>query len=560
MRLKLLLSFFAAIAGLLINMNMTAQNTIEAEIRKSLVKDPTRVLEMLDTIEKEKTPPMPQHKIDMLRALAYNELRRFSLKEIYIKKVIENDSISFYPKAKLQAMTMLLDTESFYGKIDESAAMTEEAIKLARELGNKPAELHILQSISTIYFKSGDKTKGYKYIREIIDNYKESDNIRILAGVSSAYGELAEQLINDGKLTAAAQECRNRLEVIRKIDAKGGAPAGFTDQQKAYTYAKLASAEERAGHKGNAAEACKMFLSTDYGNTLYGKVFITDYLLESGKYKDVISFTAPLFEVLQKADTINSDYFDLLTCNAAAYYGSGKPGKAYELSKRAAVVQDSLNLRERRSRAIELATTFKMQEQELALVKSEAELQRKQILILMAFGVALIILIGLLILIRQYHFTLQRNRIAAKQIDELMAQKEQFYKFQPLAEQADNSKDYADFARMEKNIVENSLFLKRNFNRDAIADECHIPRTRVVMLIQKYAGGTPGDYINKLKVQYSVKLIKEHKEWTIDAIAEAAGYSNRSTYYQNFFKLFAITPAQYRRQIEESESELTTEE
>ena len=50
---------------------------------------------------------------------------------------------------------------------------------------------------------------------------------------------------------------------------------------------------------------------------------------------------------------------------------------------------------------------------------------------------------------------------------------------------------------------------------------------------------------------YSVKMINEHKEWTIDAIAEEAGYASRSTYYQNFYKVFGIIPAQYRRQTEE---------
>ena len=104
---------------------------------------------------------------------------------------------------------------------------------------------------------------------------------------------------------------------------------------------------------------------------------------------------------------------------------------------------------------------------------------------------------------------------------------------------------------MEKKIVENTLFLQRNFNRDAISEQCGIPRARVSLLIQQFAGMSLGDYINKLKIQYSVKLINEHKEWTIDAIAEEAGYSNRSTYYQNFYKVFGITPAQYRRQAEE---------
>lgn len=41
---------------------------------------------------------------------------------------------------------------------------------------------------------------------------------------------------------------------------------------------------------------------------------------------------------------------------------------------------------------------------------------------------------------------------------------------------------------------------------------------------------TPGDYINKLRVEHSLSLINDHPDWTIDAIAEECGYVSRATY------------------------------
>ena len=520
----------------------------EKYIKRIFLKDPHRALELLDKAEIEAPASLPQYKIDLYRASAYNELRMFSLGEKYSRKVLESDSVALKPNIKLQAMSVCLFASSFYSDYVQCASLATEAIALAREVGNMPAEYYILQTIADISFKTGHSKDGYMYLQKVIDQGSLSEDIRILANVSSAYGSKIMHLYADKRYHEAVQESAGRLDIIEKIECLGGSPEGFTDQQKAYTYAKEASLAELLGQKDRAHDAYRQFISTKYGNTVYGRGFIIDYLLEAGKYTEALSYLQPLYEEQRQSDTVNEDYYGILSSWARACFGIGNMKDAYRLSLRAAAVQDSLFMRERKSKAQELAITLKMKEKELALVKSEAEAQRIKILIFAACGVALIILVFALVLLMRYRITLQRNKIAARQIDELMAQKANSYQFPVLSEGQDSS-DYADFVRMEKYIVENSLFLQRNFNRDAISDACNIPRSRVSLLIQQFAGMSPGDYINRLKIQYSVTLINEHKEWTIDAIAEEAGYSNRSTYYQNFYKVFGITPAQYRRQI-----------
>lgn len=522
----------------------------ERYIRKIFLSDPHRALILLDEAESKSPRVIPQYKIDLYRASAYNELRMFSLGEKYSRKVLESDSVAFKPKVRLQAMSVCLFASSYYADYIQSAPLANEAIALAREVGNKPAEFYILQTIADISFKTGDAKDGYNYLQQVIDQGSLSNDIRILANVSSAYGSKIAYLYTDKRYQEALSEITKRLLVIEKLDSLGGAPEGFSDQQRAYTYAREASLAELSGQKKRARDAYKSFLSTKYGNTVYGRAFIIDYLLESGKYRDALSYLQPLYEAQQQSDTINEDYYGILAGRARACSGIGDMKDAYKLSLRAAAIQDSLFMRERRNRAQELAINFKMNEKELALVKSQAEAQRIKILVFAACGVLLILFIGAVILLLRYRTALQRNKIAARQIDELISQKENSYQF-PAISDSKNSSDYADFLRMEKNIVENTLFLQRNFNRDVIAEKCGMTRSRVSVLIQQFANLSPGDYINKLKIQYSVKLINEHKEWTIDAIAEEAGYSNRSTYYQNFYKVFGITPAQYRRQTED---------
>lgn len=552
--LKIYLLTFAAIiaaAFTAYGTDATADSTFnERALKRMLVDKPERVLALLDSAEATGAATLPQYRIDLLRALAYNELRMFSLKEKFARKALESDSMATNPKARLQALTMLVKADAFYGDYRESIKLAEEAIELARSLGNESAVLDILHSMASNAFDIGDRKAGYAYLHEIIDGGISSDNIRMLANVSSALGTEIIQLYADDRYDEALNESDRRLAVIARIDELGGAPEGFTDQQRAYTYARIASSAEMTGQTDKAQRAYEDFKSTVYGQTTYGKAFITDYLLNAGKYSEILENTAPLYEIMQQYDTINTDYHSLLYCNAKAYAGLGDMRKAYGLSQRAAAINDSIYARERDSRAQELAMMFQLNEKDLALERSKAKLQKRRIMLMAAAGVSVVILIVLVVLLTRYRNLLQRNKIAARQIDELMAQKERLYESsrKPSADNGEEDTGYNEFMAMERTIVEKQLFTQPNFNRDRIAEECGLSRNRVVMLIQQYGETTPSDYINKLKILHSVKMINLHPDWTIDAIAEASGYSNRSTYYQNFYKVVGITPAQYRKQ------------
>ncbi|MDO4319725.1 MAG: helix-turn-helix domain-containing protein [Bacteroidales bacterium] len=547
-----LLAFLAVFATISAAGQTPDSTLTERALKRMIVENPERVISLLDSAETTDVAALPQYRIDLLRALAYNELHMFSLKNRYARKALESDSMATNPTARLQALIMLAKSEAFYSNYSASIALAEEAIGIARDLGNKPAELDILHAMANNAFDIGDRKAGYRFLHDIIEGNIDSDNVRVLANVSSALGTKIIQLYTDDRFDDALAESDRRLAVIDRIDKIGGAPKGFTDQQRAYTYARIASSAAIAGNNDKADKAYDDFRSTDYGRTTYGKAFITDYLLNAGKYRELLANAAPLYEIMVQYDTINPDYHSLLYCTAKAYAGLGDTRMAYDLAQRAAVINDSIYAREKDSRAQELAIMFQLNEKELMLERSNVKLQKRRVLLTAAAGVTAIILIILVVLLVKYRNILQHNRIAARQIDELLAQKEQLYQSR-LQSTDDNSKghdDYNEFVAMEKLIVEKQLFTRANFNRDSIAEECGLSRNRVVMLIQQYANTTPGDYINKLKILHSVKMINMHPDWTIDAIAEASGYTNRSTYYQNFYKVFGITPAQYRKQAD----------
>lgn len=524
----------------------------EDVLRQMVVENPDSVLGLLNKIENAKKPSLPPFRISLLRALAYNEKRMFSYVYKCAQETLESDSMATHPKEHTNALTLLAVTQSFFGDLQGCVNSCMEAVNLARQTGNLPAELNVLTTMAKTYFALSDRTRGYETLETIINKGSDSDNARVLANVSAAYGVKIIQLYTDNRFGEALQEGRKRLVIIDKIDRIGGAPEGFTDQQKAYTYARIASSAEMAGNQAEAASAYSKFMSTDYGRSEVGKAYITDYLLNAGKYSTVLEFTKPLFRMFEGTDTINGDYHSLLISNASAEAGLGNHKQAFRLMERANAVQDSLYTREKTTQAQELATVFALNEKQLELEKEKAQSQKRLILLWSAGGIILLVILILIILCWQYQVIKKHNRLAAQRIDELMEQREK--------EQAENHTDKGQdedrdaFNRMEHIIIKDELFKDPQFNRDGIAKATGLSRTTVIQLIQKFAGVAPSEYITKLRLEHSVKLIREHPDWTIDGIAEGCGYVRRATYYSHFNKFYGITPAQYRKELAKGET------
>lgn len=517
-------------------------------LRSMVVENPDSVLSLLDKIEKPKDGALPPFRISLLRALAYNEKRMFASVYNYACETLKNDSMATHPKEHANALTLLAVTQSFFGDLQGCVNSCMQAMDLARQTGNLPAELNVLTTMAKTYFALNDRTRGYEAIETIIKKGADSDNPRVLANVSAAYGVKIIQLYADDRFAEAMLEGQKRLAIIDKIDRIGGAPEGYTDQQRAYTYARIASSAEMTGNRAEAADAYFRFMNTDYGRSETGKPYITDYLLDAGKYSTVLEFTAPLFKKFEGSDTINGDYHSLLISNARAEAGLGNHKRAFDLMERANVVQDSLYTREKTTQAQELATVFALNEKQLELEKEKAESQKRLILLWSAGGIILLVVLILIILWWQYQVIRKHNRLAARHIDELMKQREK--------EQTEDATDGGHnenkdaFNRMEQIILKGQLFKEPQFNRDSIVKATGLSRTKVIQLIQEFTGLTPGDYITKLRLEHSVKLIKEHPDWTIDGIAEGCGYVRRATYYSHFNKFYGITPAQYRKECE----------
>ena len=80
-----------------------------------------------------------------------------------------------------------------------------------------------------------------------------------------------------------------------------------------------------------------------------------------------------------------------------------------------------------------------------------------------------------------------------------------------------------------------------------LADELHLSRAYIAQLFRQEIGCTPYEYLTDMKIEHSIKLLREGKNVT--EACYGAGFNSCSVYIQVFKKKLAQTPHQYKKSL-----------
>ena len=96
------------------------------------------------------------------------------------------------------------------------------------------------------------------------------------------------------------------------------------------------------------------------------------------------------------------------------------------------------------------------------------------------------------------------------------------------------------FKYTEGNITDQTLSVSQ------IADHFRVNRSQLTAQFRSYYGETLAEFIHRKRLERACMLIKSHRTWTLDKVAEASGYCNLSTMYRAFQRGGLSSPAVYR--------------
>lgn len=93
----------------------------------------------------------------------------------------------------------------------------------------------------------------------------------------------------------------------------------------------------------------------------------------------------------------------------------------------------------------------------------------------------------------------------------------------------------------------NTNYMK-NITLETVADYIHLNPSYFSSLFKKETGMNFSDYLNKVRIEESKKLLK-NKNYSILEISIEVGFQDQSYYSKVFKKITGITPKEYREKL-----------
>ena len=509
------------------------------QIEKIAETDTTRAFRMLDSLYKQGA--LAAHTYYYTRArvyqgtvdrlLAIDQVRR-AYETPYVQK---NDTV----RAKvLQWMTRLMLP---VGNHEECIKQAIEGIQLARRLDNPIMEADFMMLIGMSYYDMDDKPQAWEKMNEGMEMVKTLGNRTLSDSERSKLATMALTVatarVNDQQMEEGIASCRTALGVLDTLHT------GNADMLRGQAYAMVAGAFAKLSLRDSADRYARLYWQTPYGKQNKGQRLKT-YFKFSGKYEEGLRVTEDyLARCRQQADTINRQYVSLLHEAEDYNIGLGRYQQAYDLSRRATIVTDSLHALDMQQKAMEYAEQFESQEKD-----HEIQLHQRRVTVLCDVVVFVLVLLTILIFFTRR--IQSKNRDLQNVISSLEQKQKILEHIKPSAAlQSKNAEtdDLQEFLEMERIIDEQKVFLNPKANIDMVMEQAGYNRRTSTRLIQQFAStNTRLDYLNQKRVEFAAHLLLSDLSLSTKEIGVCSGFYEDSTFRRNFKKYYGITPAGYR--------------
>ena len=543
-------------------------------IRSIYIEKPKCALKLLDVAENKKS--MPLRVIDELRSLSYRNLFMNKLAYVYARKSYVLDSVYQKDPEHLLKMTVYLAELSFLmSKYNESMNYALDGIAQSKRLEDRVSEARLLYCIGENNRMLSFKDKAYDYFDSAIDLLKGRKGVKEIGMLSSFYGGKMSYLMTDSLYEDASVMALEREKQIKKLETLPDVPKGLVDMQYGYLYSKWAYNCYMEKKYEQAEKYFAMYQSTEYSRTPDGKMYSIPYLLASKHYKQVIDNSQEFKELMRKQqDTINAQYMNVLEREVQAHMGMGNYKEAAILQGAIIAITDSINNRDKENAALELNTMYDTSEKEDYIAKQAFQVNVRNITLTFLTCITLLTLFVLWRMWRFNHIIRYKNKILAKFINERLARKkdsqsldidEQLMISQDIEDESilfDDQEEISDgtgkasgeeeenkkiFIELNRIVVQDQLYLSSELSREDLAQLVHLNNARFARMIKECTGTNFNGYINDLRIDYAIKLLKLHPNYTIRAIADEVGFNSTPILYNLFKKKTGMTPYEFKK-------------
>ena len=559
--LLLLLAIFVASCGVR-NKNSQVYSTpkekevtLLRKITTIYIDKPKKALQMLDSAEQHRLIPIEE--IQNLRAMSYfygldNPQKALECANKGYSNAIENvDTL-----AQLNSLKVLVTVYYMQSHYTEVIIKSNEAIELALKIKDKESVAFFYMALGSAKSEIDNLNDALDYLNKSIEIYQTivEDSARwatydnMLYALTKQVDVYASNRFYD-KAVSLIPRCQALLDYLKKSDS---ATIGLNDIREAELMAACSKAYYGAGETKKAEKCYEKLRLTKYGNTDHGIALAVPYLVYSGQYAEALRCIKIKKKHMQKCHSIVTYYYNkvLLRNEFKCYYNLNMYKEASFSANENMVMADSLRAREKKDYVRTVKKVFADRDIQLQLIKHEQKAETSQIVIFLA--TILVVALGLLLAISiRYNNILRRkdraNLATMEELRKLYNERtRQHTDTIAIDENEDDDEDRKMFVVIYNEIITRKLYLKPGFSRDDAISIVPMSMKQFSALFQKYSTGFVS-FVNNLRLEHSLELIRSNQEYTIEGIALDSGFSNRQTFHRLFVEKYGMTPTEYKR-------------
>ena len=513
---------------------------------REIYETPERLLNRLDSLEKSGF--QPTYKIDFLRSYAYYSMSRYSIAYDYALSAVKDERVKEDEKLYSHVIILLAENAIFSYRIEEACNIVTNVLNYAEKHNNDMLKGNMLFMEGLLYRKINSLDKSYEYLNRSIEILNKKPGTGTQLRISQIQGVLCDIYITDGKYNEAWKEARRREALLSDLRSKGECLA-LVDRQEAYLYSRLAYLSQRQGRYIVANEYYQKFLTTDFSKTNLGLLEINDYLLELGNYQDVIDNNKRFFLDVDMDDVVSVIYQRALRQSATAYEGIGNYEWAYGALEKLSEIKERHRLAINRQFVLDRENTAEILRYKQDLQRVENDLIKRHNLLVFFILITVLLLVLFILVLYDHKRLNSRNKKITSLLVELREAKEESEQYH--MDNIDSlPQDYRLFLKFDEKVRNEKLYLNYQMQRDDFARLMGVDRNRFASIIKEYTGGgNLNAYLNDMRLEHSIYLLKNHPEMSIQEVGEASALPSSTTFYRLFKEKYDISPKVFREQL-----------
>ena len=531
---------------------------------------PNRALVMLDSALL--LGNINEYRAKFIRAKIYSKslLKQRQDSAIQIcEQLLKHDSVINTLHEQENILDLLMNTSRIKTDFEGYVKWATQKVEVCRLLGEDTEEWRTEAEIGMVMAHLGQPEEGMSKIDEAIRQLDAPGSIdRMDAFIIAVKRKIT--VLNDQRCHAEviplAQRILDRLDHYEQ-HAKDYAedsyrlswsdkPADrdrYIDFSRAQANGFLAGAYAMTGDAIHACEYLARFDQSGYGHSFSARKMIIPTQMALGMYDKAMA-TCDEMVYRMGNDTVNDDYAVILRDRAIVARAKGHLVEAYNLMNRhanlAKVLSDSLHA----SEAHDYAARYHAKEQELKIQEAETASRIKSIII----GVIILLLIiaGVVSFYyrRQRQIISEKNRALVRMINGtplpvLADETEETEEPDEAGESEVPETNSALFETIDTAIRTEQLYANVSLQRQDICTRFCITRHTLNSLLAQYAGSSSfPQYINNIRMEEALPLLRDNPSMTIAAIAAAVGFTP-ANFREQFKRQYGVTPQEYRQSL-----------